>query len=682
MQSSTTVRLAGATLLATFGFALPASAQNMNYPLLGSAHGGHVWDSFCDGKSDDTLLPPDPRSLVQPGTNAGKAVFYNEVYHDCHIGADTANAPPTTCGERRARVAKGLALIGGNGAVGAGALAGGNSPQAGMGYIFNAATYNNLWRSWGMLTRPANFDQWVAERYGWPLSAAPNPYPLPGEDPNQTNGGSGQLPTAFTQLRNTDGSWTGRMALTCNACHSGKVGDASEGAGLGQVYGTNSLSDFSLIFRDLGASLVGTPGALLPFALNKTRGTGNITNYQLLEMLYTVGDLPATAHYNQSLIFANASGSEDAPAWWNIGHRVLKFYDGSRSVDSTRIMLSAMDPLLVVGELPGPLNQANIETWVEAHDQDAAAWLSSLKSPVYPGTINTALAEQGAVLFHEKNLWDPALNNPVPKPAGGNGSCASCHGAYSPRYVNDPNFIDRPELEGLAAYRVPISTINTDPGRMLANDVNVANYDQYNWFSYPAYPGGTSTCEPSIPSYTDSDKRGYVPPPLYGVWASAPYFHNGSVPTLWDLLKPSDRPAIWRRVSAPRPTNLSLWDQVNTANATMGFDTNFARAYDQVKAGWKYDILACDPSGLNPALTCGANGGGTDALFQQLLNQFFSSVAALWNVFVIPPVSQQDIENRKIYNTSLYSQGNGGHKAAAVLTDDERLAIIEYLKTL
>jgi mono/diheme cytochrome c family protein len=28
---------------------------------------------------------------------------------------------------------------------------------------------------------------------------------------------------------------------------------------------------------------------------------------------------------------------------------------------------------------------------------------------------------------------------------------------------------------------------------------------------------------------------------LYGVWAAAPYLHNGSVPTLWDLLKPSSQ---------------------------------------------------------------------------------------------------------------------------------------------
>lgn len=31
-----------------------------------------------------------------------------------------------------------------------------------------------------------------------------------------------------------------------------------------------------------------------------------------------------------------------------------------------------------------------------------------------------------------------------------------------------------------------------------------------------------------------------VAKPLYGVWATAPYLHNGSVPTMWDLLQPAD----------------------------------------------------------------------------------------------------------------------------------------------
>jgi hypothetical protein len=36
---------------------------------------------------------------------------------------------------------------------------------------------------------------------------------------------------------------------------------------------------------------------------------------------------------------------------------------------------------------------------------------------------------------------------------------------------------------------------------------------------------------------------GYVAPILSGIWATAPYLHNGSVPTLRALLTPDERPA-------------------------------------------------------------------------------------------------------------------------------------------
>ncbi len=41
---------------------------------------------------------------------------------------------------------------------------------------------------------------------------------------------------------------------------------------------------------------------------------------------------------------------------------------------------------------------------------------------------------------------------------------------------------------------------------------------------------------------------GYVAQYLDGIWLSAPYLHNGSVPTLRDLLRPvAQRPAVFYR---------------------------------------------------------------------------------------------------------------------------------------
>lgn len=46
-------------------------------------------------------------------------------------------------------------------------------------------------------------------------------------------------------------------------------------------------------------------------------------------------------------------------------------------------------------------------------------------------------------------------------------------------------------------------------------------------------PQDIKTCPPIKPSYKAR--------PLNGIWATAPYLHNGSVPTLWQLLRPKDR---------------------------------------------------------------------------------------------------------------------------------------------
>src|SRR3569623_2032001 len=42
---------------------------------------------------------------------------------------------------------------------------------------------------------------------------------------------------------------------------------------------------------------------------------------------------------------------------------------------------------------------------------------------------------------------------------------------------------------------------------------------------------------------------GYVAPPLDGIWATAPFFHNGSVPTIEAVLDSSKRPTYWVRTS-------------------------------------------------------------------------------------------------------------------------------------
>src|SRR6188474_2526909 len=64
------------------GSGAPEGGASNDLPLLGSARGGHVWNTYCEGKDDEALLPVDPRSLVQPGVNEGKAAHFNAFWVD------------------------------------------------------------------------------------------------------------------------------------------------------------------------------------------------------------------------------------------------------------------------------------------------------------------------------------------------------------------------------------------------------------------------------------------------------------------------------------------------------------------------------------------------------------------------------------------------------------------------
>jgi hypothetical protein len=116
----------------------------------------------------------------------------------------------------------------------------------------------------------------------------------------------------------------------------------------------------------------------------------------------------------------------------------------------------------------------------------------------------------------------------------------------------------------------------------------------------------------------------------------------------------------------------------------MGFDTNLARAYDFDKLGWKYDELHCGDPGTQPLVSCNPVDPATPSPVQTALGFLYTNVGMSWNAPRPEGVTmtQQDIENRKIFDTNLYSQGNQGHAFTSVLTDAERDALIEYLKTL
>ncbi len=648
--------------------------------LLFSRRGGSPLFDYCKCRPDDEALPRDPRSIVQPGINAGRAVAFNAYWRDCHVDPEAVreDGPAQTCGELRARVWAGEELMNPS-TPGGGALFSGTEPlslEAGFGIAtFPASAYNQLWTVWGgFLSRPANFDELVSERYGAPFGDTPNPYPLPGEDPNATGGGSGTLPHFFTQLRNADGTWTGTIGITCHGCHSGAiVGDDGPGFTAGSG---SPLADHNLFLRDMLP--LGYPASAATLAnLNRTRGVNNASDVNLAFLFPEEGfhDLPTLI----GLIVSGSSAGMDTPAWWNMGHRPVKFVDGMFPMDAPRVDMVFYTPITgLFGGVLGPVS-ASSQDWMREHGPAANDWVTILKSPEYPLPIDVTLAEQGAILFHELDLWGPDRDNPVRNPEAGNGSCASCHGAYAPRYVNDPSFLETPELEGIASYITPLDVIGTDPVRLETNGESVQRAGSASFFGYPPTHGTANDCGPQNREDLRGDRElGYLAPPLYGVWATAPYLHNGSIPNLWEILEPADRVALWQRRSSP-----AALDQLGQP-VVMGYDTDFARAFDPTRVGWQYDEVACrrptlfEPA-VSPHLAC---DDGVQGLINDVLAAVYDNVIVAWNLLYPPIVTREQMEERKVYNTSMYAQSNSGHDFTSVLSDHERLAILEYLKTL
>lgn len=677
-----------ATLACTllFGAAISQSSHAFVYDddpdaLLGSTHGGlYAWD-FCYGKDDSTPIPEDPRSLVQPGVSDGRAVHFNAYWKECHVDEEAVQeyANYETCGELRDFFYRGEVLMD-TGSEGPAALFSGDSYNdlaAGLGIAtFPASQFNKLWKIWGGFSeRPPNFDQLVSNRYGSGFAEGRNPYPLPGEDPNSTDGGSGQLPEMFTQMRRDDGSWSGRIGVTCHGCHSGEIGTKEDGEGLGFQTGGSSATDLNLFLRDM-LPLGYAASGVTPLNLTQTRGTNNASAVNIA-FLFPEKGLPTIGGFLK-ILATGSTGSMDSPNWWNMGHRPLKFVDGLFPMDAPRVDAVFYTPIFGVlgGTGFGLANRG--EEWMRTHGPELNVWVETLKAPKYPYPVDEPLAKAGAVLFHELDMWAPERNNPVPRPEG-NGSCAGCHGAYAPRYVNNPEYLADPRLEGMAGYVVPLDIIGTDKRRVLTNTEGMLTTGADNFFGYPATKGTDQDCGPQPQKRLRGDREvGYLAQPLYGIWSSAPYFHNGSVPNLWEVLKPEDRYPIWRRVSAPRP-------EINTeGNVVMGFDTDLDRAFDSEKVGWKYDEIQCEnlPPMVKPGFNCSTRNIYATPWIQRFLEWLYGSITGTWNLDFPYIFNTENMENRKIYNTHMYSQGNEGHEFTSVLTDAERYALIEYLKTL
>jgi mono/diheme cytochrome c family protein len=246
----------------------------------------------------------------------------------------------------------------------------------------------------------------------------------------------------------------------------------------------------------------------------------------------------------------------DIPPLWNMKKKNALYYNGMGRGDFTKLLMQAS----VLG-----IEDSAAARQAHGNFTDVKAWIESLDPPEYPKEINQRLAKRG------KNVYTI--------------TCKKCHGTYGEEETY-PNLL------------VSLQEVETDPYYALyfTQQSHLAEWYNQSWFanSYPQ-----SSLKPS---------EGYVAPPLDGIWASAPYLHNGSVPTLEDLLNSPQRPDYW----------------VRSGNSD---------DFDYEKVGWNYRV-------------------------------------------------EKDRKAQFVYDTTIPGYGNQGHTFGDHLSDQERKALVEYLKTL
>ena len=255
----------------------------------------------------------------------------------------------------------------------------------------------------------------------------------------------------------------------------------------------------------------------------------------------------------------------DVPPWWRLGKKNALYYMGFGRSDHARLLMASS--MLCTDDT------AEADE-IDARFPDVLAYLAALPPPRYPGVINSALAATGRTTFER--------------------TCSRCHGTYGAGGAYPNRLID-------------IDEVRTDS--MLVDVSNSPRGHEYFGWLNDSWFGKLSHVEVT---------HGYVAPPLDGIWATAPFLHNGSVPTLAALLDSSKRPRYFTR-------QFSAGDD----------------GYDATVVGIKY----------------------TTVDHGQLDERDANKRAA-------------------IYDTTLRGYGNSGHTFGDALSTDERQAVIEYLKTL
>lgn len=349
----------------------------------------------------------------------------------------------------------------------------------------------------------------------------------------------------------------GGWALNCFTCHGDKLnGQLMPGLPNTHIALQTLTQEIVATKKLLGRDIEAAEGASLFVPLGGSNGTTNAIIFGVVLGAMRDPDLNVNVNAKMPKLVHN---DHDAPPWWNVKYKKHLYADGFAGKGHRALMQFMMTP----SNGPEFFHQ-------NEHDfKDVLAWIESLEPPKYPYTINHELAQRGEGLFNQ--------------------TCSECHGTYG-------------ENAQWPEKNVPLSVVGTDSARWESLTPEMRGGYSISWFSNYGE------------KHTIADPDGYVAQPLNGIWASAPYLHNGSVPTLWHLFNPAERPVVWKRTET---------------------------GYDQQKLGIEVETYS-----------------------------------------ELPPGVKRAKDKRQYFDTRLFGKSAVGHTFPDELSADEKVAVMEYLKTL
>ena len=316
------------------------------------------------------------------------------------------------------------------------------------------------------------------------------------------------LPYFLTAFQHSNGTTV--MSGNCLTCHAGFIeGEHIEGlGGLQQDFSKKRAGGFKMLNLFLKTKYKKESKERESFAvfsdINKRAFNYIVTPFKgvnpafRLEEAYVMRRNPedltlkADDNYEMDKRYTLAS---DVPPWWNIKKKHGLYYNGMGRGDFTKLLMQASTQ---------GIKDSTEARDIQQHFVDVLAYLESIEPPKYPKEIDEQLAAKGLPLFKKK--------------------CSGCHGTYGENETY-PNKI------------VSLDIVKTDPyyARNFSTKMHLADWYNTSWY------GASEPTSEVIPL------DGYIAPPLDGIWATAPFFHNASVPTIEGVLNSKIRPAYWQR---------------------------------------------------------------------------------------------------------------------------------------